>query len=86
MLSVVSEEPNDGDDHTTAAAAAPTSLIDQIVRDGARRMPAEALQAEAEGYLAQSSSLSATRTAGGWWCATAATSRARCSPAPARWR
>jgi hypothetical protein len=81
----VSEEPNDGDDHTTAAAAAPTSLIDQIVRDGARRMLAEALQAEVEGYI-PSSSLSATRTAGGWWCATAATSRARCSPAPARWR
>jgi hypothetical protein len=53
MLGVVSEEPNDGDDHTTAAAAAPTSLIDQIVRDGARRMLAEALQAEVEGYIAE---------------------------------
>lgn len=53
MLSVVSEEPNDGDDHTTAAAAAPTSLVDQIVRDGARRMLAEALQAGVEGYIAQ---------------------------------
>jgi predicted amidohydrolase len=29
------------------------SLIDQIVRDGARRMLAEALQAEVEGYIAQ---------------------------------
>jgi hypothetical protein len=28
-------------------------LIDQIVRDGARRMLAEALQAEVEGYIAQ---------------------------------
>jgi hypothetical protein len=29
------------------------SLIDEIVRDGARRMLAEALQAEVEAYIAQ---------------------------------
>ena len=33
-------------------ASAPASLIDEIVREGARRMLAEALQAEVEAYIA----------------------------------
>lgn len=55
MLSVVPSEPDDRDDHTTGGGAAQesTSLIDQIVRDGARRMLAEALQAEVDAYCAQ---------------------------------
>lgn len=55
MLSVVPEQPSDGEDHTTTAggAAQESSLIDQIVRDGARRMLAEALQAEVDNYCAQ---------------------------------
>src|SRR5467141_1835278 len=32
--------------------AGPSSLIDEIVRDGARRMLAEALQAEVDAYIA----------------------------------
>jgi transposase-like protein len=38
-----------GDD---GSAAGPASLIDEIVREGARRMLAEALQAEVEAYIA----------------------------------
>ncbi|MEU4377322.1 IS256 family transposase [Pseudonocardia alni] len=53
MLSVVPEEPHHGEDHTIGGAARESSLIDQIVRDGARRMLAEALQAEVETYCAQ---------------------------------
>jgi hypothetical protein len=34
-------------------SAGPSSLIDEIVREGARRMLAEALQAEAAGYIAR---------------------------------
>ena len=33
--------------------AAPSSVIDEIVREGARRMLAEALQAEVEAYIAE---------------------------------
>jgi transposase-like protein len=53
VLSVVPEEPNDRDDHTPGGGTAPASVIDQIVRDGARRMLAEALQAEVDAYIAQ---------------------------------
>ncbi|ALE71953.1 transposase (plasmid) [Pseudonocardia sp. EC080625-04] len=53
MLSVVPSEPDDRDDHTTGAAQESSSLIDQIVRDGARRMLAEALQAEVDAYCAR---------------------------------
>jgi len=63
VLSVVPEEFNSHDDHATdAGASASASLIDQIVRDGARRMLAEALQAEVEAYIAQ---FTAERDAGG---------------------
>jgi predicted amidohydrolase len=48
MLTVV-PEPNAGDDRSAAGS----SLIDEIVREGARRMSAEALQAEVDAYIAQ---------------------------------
>jgi hypothetical protein len=48
MLTVV-PDPNAGDDRSAAGS----SLIDEIVRDGARRMLAEALQAEVDAYIAQ---------------------------------
>jgi transposase-like protein len=50
MLTVV-PDPATGDDDRPAASD-PTSLIDQIVREGARRMLAEALQAEVDAYIA----------------------------------
>jgi transposase-like protein len=50
MLTVV-PGPASGDDDRPAASDS-TSLIDQIVREGARRMLAEALQAEVDAYLA----------------------------------
>lgn len=54
MLSVIPEEPNDRDGDTAAGSGvAAVSVIDQIVRDGARRMLAEALQAEVDAYLAR---------------------------------
>jgi transposase-like protein len=53
VLSVVPEEFNSHDDHTSGGDAPAASVIDQIVRDGARRMLAEALQAEVEAYITQ---------------------------------
>ncbi len=54
MLSVVAEESHGPDDPAAdAVGSASVSLIDQIVRDGARRMLAEALQAEVEAYIAR---------------------------------
>lgn len=53
MLSVIPQEPNDGEGHASGSGGAPVSVIDQIVRDGARRMLAEALAAEVDAYLAQ---------------------------------
>jgi hypothetical protein len=53
------------------------ALIDEIVREGARRMLAEALQAEVDAYIAGSRT-SVTSAGAGWWCATAAISLARC--------
>ena len=50
--------------------AGSSSLIDEIVREGARRMLAEALQAEVDAYIA-GSPRSSTSTVTGWWCATA---------------
>ena len=47
MLTVV---PDDCPDHNGAAAGSP-SLIDEIVREGARRMLAQALQAEVDAYI-----------------------------------
>jgi len=50
MLTVV-PDPSSGDNDRPAAADS-SSLIDEIVRDGARRMLAEALQAEVDAYIA----------------------------------
>ena len=47
MLTVV-PEPTSGDDHLAGGS----SLIDEIVREGARRMLAEALRAEVDAYIA----------------------------------
>lgn len=49
MLTVV---PGEGSGHESGKDGAP-SLIDEIVREGARRMLAEALQAEVDAYIAQ---------------------------------
>ncbi|HEX3784254.1 MAG TPA: IS256 family transposase [Pseudonocardiaceae bacterium] len=49
MLTVV---PGPASDDNDRPATGETSLIDQIVRDGARRMLAEALQAEVNAYVA----------------------------------
>nr|WP_263399630.1 transposase [Saccharopolyspora pogona] len=49
MLSVVPDPDSRNDGPVTASA----SLIDEIVREGARRMLAEALQAEVDAYIAQ---------------------------------
>ena len=56
MLSVVPGESDEPTDATAtdgfAAIDGSVSVIDQIVRDGARRMLAEALQAEVDAYTA----------------------------------
>ena len=49
MLTVV---PGDGSGHESGQDGSP-SLIDEIVREGARRMLAEALQAEVDAYIAR---------------------------------
>lgn len=49
MLTVVPDPASDDNDRSAADEA---SLIDQIVRDGARRMLAQALQAEVDAYIA----------------------------------
>jgi hypothetical protein len=51
MLTVV-PDPSSGDESRRADALAGTSLIDEIVREGARRMLAEALRAEVDAYIA----------------------------------
>jgi putative transposase len=50
MLTVV---PGDGSGHEGGKDGASPSLIDEIVREGARRMLAEALQAEVDAYIAR---------------------------------
>ncbi|MDP9843690.1 hypothetical protein J2853_002901 [Streptosporangium lutulentum] len=50
LLTVVPDS-NGGD--RRPADSSSSSLIDEIVREGARRMPAEALKAEVDAYLAQ---------------------------------
>ncbi len=49
MLTVVSESAEDGTDITTTRQSA--SLLDELVREGARRMLAAALQAEVAAYV-----------------------------------
>jgi transposase-like protein len=54
VLTVVPEESGSHDDHPVGPATGSTgSLIDEIVREGARRMLAEALQAEVDAYIAR---------------------------------
>jgi transposase-like protein len=53
MLSVVPDGSEGRDERAAAGAADSSSLIDEIVREGARRMLAEALQAEVEAYIAR---------------------------------
>ena len=48
MLTVV---PGDGSGHEAGKDSSP-SLIDEIVREGARRMLAQALRAEVDAYIA----------------------------------
>lgn len=64
--------PADADDPRRAGS----SLIDEIVRDGARRMLAEAWQAEVEA-TSRSSPASETPAVAGWSCAMARISPAR---------
>ena len=64
-----------GDDGGRRPAGS-SPLIDEIVREGARRMLAEALQAEVDAYIARFAADRDGR-AGGWWCATARISRGR---------
>src|SRR6185437_3511130 len=52
MLTVVSDSA-DRRDGSGAARSAASSVIDELVREGARRMLAEALRAEVEAYIAQ---------------------------------
>ena len=51
------------------------SLIDEIVREGARRMLAAALEAEVNQYIAELTARRRTRPGAAWWSATATTSR-----------
>ena len=51
--------------------------LDELVREGARRMLAAALEAEVDDYLAAHTPPSGTGAAGGWWCATATPANAR---------
>ena len=53
-----------------------SSLIDQIVREGARQMLAVALQAEVDAYIERFARASVMRTVSGWWCATGPPGRA----------
>jgi len=77
MLSVV----NDADGSTANGS----SLIDEIVRESARRMLAAALEAEVNEVNAYITEwlMSATSVAVAWWYATATTNPGRSPPRPA---
>jgi len=62
---------------TPAAAQPRGSMLDEIVREGARRMLAAALEAEVAAYVAGTPT-SLMSTADGWWCVTGATRPVRC--------
>ena len=72
MLKVVHDA-----DASNENSAAGGSLLDEIVRDGARAMLAAALQAEVAAYIDAHLGRS-TRMGIGWWYATATTAPARC--------
>ena len=59
------------------AGEAESSLIDRIVREGARQMLAAALQAEVDAYIEQFAG-ERDQEAVGWWSATGRRSRGRC--------
>jgi hypothetical protein len=58
--------------------------LDAIVREGARRMLAAALEAEVDDYLVAYAA-ERDEVAGGWWCATATPASATSRPPLARW-
>ena len=60
-----------------SADGSSSSLIDQIVREGARQVLAAALQAEVAAYIGQFADVRGEEAAG-WWSATAPPSRGRC--------
>jgi hypothetical protein len=66
MLKVVQEAPEPN---------VAGSVLDEIVRDGARQMLAAALQAEVAAYIDAHWDQVVSRVAG-WWSATAITNRA----------
>lgn len=68
MLTVVQNNDESND-------AGGGSLIDQIVRDGARQMLAAGLKAEVAAYIG--SPTSSTKMGAGWWSATATTTSGR---------
>ena len=53
MLTVVPGPDNGADDPHASPVAHSGSMLDELVREGARRMLAEALQAEVEDYIAR---------------------------------
>ena len=69
MLTVVHDE---AESNATGVAALGSSLLDEIVRDGARQMLAAGLRAEVVAYI-EALEGSWTRTVTGWWSATATT-------------
>ena len=71
MLKVVQ-----GGEESDGGTAGFRSLIDEIVRDGARKMLAAALQAEVAAYVEAVRRPASTRTVVDWWSAMATTSRA----------
>ena len=53
MLTVVPGPDNGAEDPHAGPATHAGSMLDELVREGARRMLAEALQAEVEDYIAR---------------------------------
>ena len=76
MLRVVTDESTREDS---------PSMLDEIVREGARRMLAAALEAEIDGYIEAHADERDGR-ADGWWCATGTPSRGRSRPVRAESR
>jgi hypothetical protein len=72
VLKVV-REAGESNDQADAAGA---QLLDALVGEGARQMLATALQAEVAAYIDAHAELLDARV-GGWWSATARTSRGR---------
>ena len=72
MLNVVPDMPA----ALPASEPAP-SVIDQIVREGARPMLAAALQAEVAAYIGLFADVRDEQGRGAWWCATAPPRRGR---------